>query len=320
MINKLFVGVVIFVVLFGCNEEFNPVAEFKEKYSLNCILRPDDSVQVVVITKNYKKEEIDEKQSIKSFSVNNAFIRIWYKDKVAIFKQNTGEVLQSNVPEGAYYHKGMEIIQGEKYEVEAVLPNGKKLKSTLSIPINVSSNYKSTSDKIPATNNSPDSINFSWKINHSSLLSLPKFKLYYVKKDNNGTKTANYIEVPFQYINVNGIDVPYYPQPSYSQLARIHIKNVENKFNDIEPVYNLRNKIKVVGIVCQIRVFDSNLSRYYASTNQFKETASLIIDEPDFSSIDGGFGIFGTFINKNFSVLFDNNYIKNFGFNDEEFF
>jgi hypothetical protein len=65
----------------------------------------------------------------------------------------------------------------------------------------------------------------------------------------------------------------------------------------------------------RLSALDLSLSRYVSSTNQSFDDLTVTVNESDFTNIDGGLGIFGSFINKNYEqIKFQSSYIESFGY------
>jgi hypothetical protein len=73
-----------------------------------------------------------------------------------------------------------------------------------------------------------------------------------------------------------------YPHRMYLAL----IKNIENQYGG----FSLKN---AVFILTQV---ESNLYNYYNLANGFRDAYSIREDQPDFSNIKGGFGVFGAMV------------------------
>jgi len=64
----------------------------------------------------------------------------------------------------------------------------------------------------------------------------------------------------------------------------------------------------------ELRVFDKNLSAYYLSVNRLNGDYTVRLDAKEFSNINGGYGIFGSFTDQKIAILFDNDYLTRFNF------
>ena len=69
----------------------------------------------------------------------------------------------------------------------------------------------------------------------------------------------------------------------------------------------VNNPIKVYSL-------DGNLERYYSSTTQ-DNNFTVRLDENDFSNITGGFGVFGSYVIKDYNLRFTPEFITELGYN-----
>ena len=75
--------------------------------------------------------------------------------------------------------------------------------------------------------------------------------------------------------------------------------------------YSVEIKPKV-----EVLVMDEALSRYYSSTSQSLNDLTVRLDENDYTNIEGGYGIFGTYITKQYTAIsFIATYLESFGYN-----
>jgi hypothetical protein len=70
----------------------------------------------------------------------------------------------------------------------------------------------------------------------------------------------------------------------------------------------------ILTAIIDLLVFDRNLSGYYSSVASISDEFSIRLDEIDFSNIDGGFGVFGSYYKQSFVLFFDKLYVESFGY------
>jgi hypothetical protein len=63
-----------------------------------------------------------------------------------------------------------------------------------------------------------------------------------------------------------------------------------------------------------VYIFDQNLSNYYASSSQGIGDILVMLDQSDFTNIENGYGIFGSYSLQGFSLVFDKEFIESFGY------
>jgi hypothetical protein len=75
-----------------------------------------------------------------------------------------------------------------------------------------------------------------------------------------------------------------------------------------------KTKINIIGACFEVKVYDTALGIYANSIQTFEDEFSIRISEPNISNINGGFGIFGTYISEKFDIEITSNYISSFGY------
>jgi len=313
-IIKIPVFVIICIFLITCDDYVNPYSDFKEKYVLSCILNPEDSIQTLVLMKNIKPGVIITDTTINTLIVDNALINLWYQDKVVTFKQSKGKDRISEVQEGYYYSKDIEIIRGQSYYLEAVVNENKKLRASMIMPSLLEINYKGMSPQIPAKANEPggnNNISISWFFNNIFNSSTVKCLLVY---KNNETGVIFNKVIPHNYsIKGNNI-LPLFYRPQQTGDLLISLETFDIFINELKKEIKIVSNYSVLGVVLDFYVYDNNLMNYYNSVNAFKDKLSMVIDESDYSSITGGYGVFGGVLTARRSILITNDFITNYGF------
>lgn len=313
-IIKILVFIIICILLVTCDDYVNPYSEFKEKYVLSCVLNPEDSIQTLVLMKNIKPGVVITDSTINSLIVDNAIINVWYKDKVVTFKQSKGQDKIPEVHEGYYYSKDIEIIRGESYYLEAVINENKKLRSSMIMPNTLELNYKGMSPQIPAKANEPGGVNniaISWSFNY--IINSSVVKCFIVYKNNETGQIFNKI-VPHGYSTQGNINKPLYNKPQQTGDILISLETFDIFLNELKEEVKIASNYSILGFILDFYVYDNNLMNYYNSANAFKDKLSIVIDEADYSSITGGYGIFGGVISARRSIQMTNEFISKYGF------
>ena len=311
---KIFTLMLISILTVTCDDYVNPYSEFKEKYVLSCVLNPQDSIHTLVLMKNIKPGVTVTDSSISSLIVDDAIINIWYKDKIVTFKQSKGKDKIPEVKEGYYYTKELEVIRGQSYYLEAIVNENKKLKSSMIMPTLLEINYKGMSPQIPAKANEPGgnkNIAISWNFNSILNTSTVKFFLSFKNVE---TGEVFYKNVPHNYSLKNGKYIPLYYKPQQFGQLLVSLETFDIFLNELKNELKIVSNYTVLGLILDFYVYDNNLMNYYNSVNAFKDNLSMVIDESDYSSISGGYGIFGGVLIDRKSMRITNEFLSNYGF------
>ncbi len=316
MKNFLFVVIIIsiFLSLISCEEDINPFDQYREKYVLNCILRGDSTYQFAAISKSYLENGNSFDVDPSNRFLTGADIRIWHKDDVFKFKDSTIEVSNGsgqNFLLNFYYTENFIPEPGNNVEIEALLTNGRRLKSKTTIP-KVPTFEKSVSDTLipPAEK---DYLFIRWSRDDIDLIYASEINIYYFKKTN-GVNVRHIKKVPLKYLQIDERYIPIFPQPSTSRSVTIEMDAMNRVMHEISEGDPVKDNYTILTMIIDVHVYDANLSNYYITTNQSLGEFTVQLDEIDFSNVEGGFGIFGSFFTKKFVTWFDREYIHLFGY------
>jgi hypothetical protein len=108
---------------------------------------------------------------------------------------------------------------------------------------------------------------------------------------------------------------PEYAKPDRETAISFDTLSVHKTLDILANKYNSRAKIKVLNITIDVMVIDEYLSAYYSSIELGINDFTVRIDDPDYSNIKGGLGVFGSYVKTQFKLRFKNGYLKNLGFN-----
>ena len=102
-------------------------------------------------------------------------------------------------------------------------------------------------------------------------------------------------EVPVQYNTEDGKYVPVYPKISLNNSIEYSMDAINQSFTDLKEADSLTN-YDILNAKFVLWVYDKNLATYISSTEGFQEDFSLRIEAADFTNVQGGYGIFGSFL------------------------
>jgi hypothetical protein len=79
---------------------------------------------------------------------------------------------------------------------------------------------------------------------------------------------------------------------------------------------NKQNYSILQKIIFSVTAFDLPTSRYVSSTGGTIDDLTVSVDVADYTNIEGGFGLFGSYSKRDYTRLrFMENYIESFGYN-----
>jgi len=304
------ISILVLVILaISCEENFSPKTNFQEKYILYSIINTDSSIQTAVLQKSYDVEGFDPYLNNTDPSVQGADIRLIQGENV-FFMHDTSiarsDTSRYKTPLHFYYISDFSAQTNYPLEIMATLPNGKKLYGTTDLPVKVE--FDTSSDRsLPPEDK--DLFSFAWNGGNSQTWFLPKFTFYYIK---NGVRYGK--DVPSEYRLENGNWIPIYPGITNNSIINFRISALDSAFNQISQGDQNKSNYEIFGGIFTLLVFNENLSNYYSTTNGFLDDFTVRIDEADYSNIDGGLGIFGSYLKQRTGAIFTEEYIRSFGY------
>lgn len=317
--SKRIISLLVLFAIFAisCSDtDFSPYDEFREKYVMNCILNPDSSFQIVTLNRSYMVTNYEPYSSTEDNFVKGALVRLWNgNDEVVILRdtilnRSTGDLYQK--PYKVYYTKNFKPKTGTNIQIEALLPNGKRLTSSTFIkkqPLKV--------DPIDSMKFYPkEGLSYAgavWETEQKNAVFAPKATILYMRQGMYGDKIQK-VSVPAYIQNENGNAKKYYPQPTSMTMWQIDTSVVNQTLRSISDGDPDKSKYFVYSMIIEISILDNNLSLYYNSTSRGKDLYSVIIDETDYSCINGGFGVFGTYSKESIVLPFNSLFLYKLGY------
>jgi len=307
---------ILILISFSCDDNFNPFGDYKEKYILTCLLDGNSDFQVATLSKSYFTGTFNPYDNTMDPSLESAEIRIWLSDSVYLLRDSTIERQDSSRYKTSfkfYYTEQVRPTSGKTLEIDALLPTGKRLRSLTVTPNEISFSNQNPNVIPPVDQNY---LTFIWQAQSTYTFCDIRILVTYYKNEN-GINIKYEKEIPIAYKSHGGADEPVYP-PAARQTVVSYPMDVITKFlesisagDDNKSNYYIEIKPKV-----EVLVMDEALSRYYSSTSQSLNDLSVRLDENDYTNIEGGFGIFGTFMTKRYSAIsFIASYLQSFGYN-----
>jgi hypothetical protein len=324
MKNALLGSLITLCLFLGsCNSDFNINAPHQDVYVLNCILRSDTSIQYALISKNYFTENgtVPPPNSIEQ-NLKGADIRIYYNNSVFVMRDTTIQLVDSgNVTQiDCYYVNNLILSPGKVVSVEASVPAGDTLKSTVQVPQIAYSNFSQNFPQLKTSPSAPDYStmpNYSWSwIGSTTILCLPQLEVYY-KHYEQGTYVDKEILIPLAfYFNFdrNGNPLPVNVGLSFRTTCVTPLETVNKAMQDISGNDPHKEKYTITKAQFSVVSLDPESSKYYSAYNTYAESFTIKLRPTDFSDIQGGKGIFGVCYKFSKPLVVDSLYIQSFGY------
>lgn len=294
------VMLMVFTHLSGCNEAFNPRGPYEEKVVVFAILTSLSDTQYVRIYKTYNPPGFNPLDVTTDNAVTGAQVVIREGATVYPFRDTTifrADKSRYQTDINAYVAYGFAVQPGKTYTLTIQLPDGKTLGSELTVPPQATMR----NDNFLALQNP---FLFHDEIDLKSFLSpltrgfvVHAFVEYEVLTS--GVWQSKREEIPLairSQVDCKTFDPVYPPllrrkagQPELSLYLVSAYTTTLRKIWNSHPRLDVRLK----QVAFELSQLDKNLYDYYSLANGFRDEFSIRSDEPDYSSIAGGLGIFG---------------------------
>lgn len=318
----LLMAIILFILFEACNDDFNINAPYEDIYVLNCILRNNDSIQYAVISKNnFTENGAPPSSNSTAQNIKGATIKIFYENSVFVMRDTTIELEDSeNTLVNCYYVKDLNISYGKVIKIEASVPGGKKLESTIQVPFIYYSGFQPTFPQVYQSgyNERPYYIwGFSGNIEDiTNILSLPQLEIYYQKYES-GTYIDKKILVPLAsgfILDENNNFIPVGVELSFNKYCVTTPETVNKTMQEISGDDPHKKNYIINKVLFSVICLGPDLSRFYSAYHTYAADFTIKLRQTDFTNIEGGKGIFG--VNYKFSraLTIDSSYIKSFGY------
>lgn len=307
--RKIIFSLIVLALFSSCEESFNPNAGYKETYAVNALLRGDKGLQTITIVKSVKPEDFQAGNSNTNF-INNAIVNVNSEGNSYLFKDSI-LINEDNSLIHYYYSENLKIQEDKSYNLTVDLPNGETLTGETYTPrFFTFEEAGSTSIADPTLNLG---ISIFWRISAQDIFFHPQLYVNYSILEN-GIEKFNRIEVPKSYITKEGKMEGKYPEPSSIKNFSVDYNTFSITLQQLMDLVTDPKNIKIYSAELVLKVYDENLTKYYSSTNVIANAFSSRIYGSDYSNINGGLGVFATYMVHNYSLLISTDYIKSFGY------
>lgn len=306
----LYIGLISVLLFVGCEDDLNPFADTDETFILNCVLKNDRPFQSAYFSKSYFVDNFDPSSNKEDHSIKDAYIRIFFNDSVKIFDDTVLTASNNASSITSYFHNNFFTYPDTDYELEAILNDGRKITAATKTPKEV--RFLPSSDTLIPPKNS-NTVGVSWTSPNEQHYTAARFKFIYFKNEN-GQQVRYEKEVPRAYAFEDGKYKAYYPEPSYDSYIEVEMNAFDKALEEISEGDPNKENYTILAFILEILIYDRNLTAYYASKTELGESFSITTNESDYSNINGGRGIFGSFIKQRKAIKFSLDYIHSFGY------
>lgn len=305
----------VVVLTFSCEENLNPYGSLEEKYVLNCVIRGDSTFQVATLTKSYMATNGDPYSYTDDPAIKGATIRLWNGNDKVVFLRDTSisepETSNYDRPYSAYYTNSFQPKSNSKVEIEAILPNGKILRSQAYVPAQVMVFPSSSTQQIPPEEG--NDLFIKWSSDQKNPVFIVRLAIYYFKHED-GQKKRNVFTIPLNYVSYNNDFIPIYPKPQSETIYAVSMETVNKAMQQISEGDENKGRYEILSCIAEVLSLNEELSFYYNGTARSSDSYSIKLDETDYSNIENGSGLFGIYLRSYMLLRFKHEYIYSFGY------
>ena len=311
----LVAALVLTIVSASCDESFNPNAAFKPRMVVYSVLTTESDTQFVRIYTSYYPPENDPTNNSDEISVTDAVVKVsgtnplydarTYNFRSFDLKRPDQERYTDSI--GAYYSFPFRPARGGTYRLTAVSPTYGNVTADLTLPTQGTIQFVN-----PFVLEDPwkDSVDIQLSIKLSGLVDAFLVRLF-IEYDLYSPQTKAWTsyrsEVPFKAVVISKVLGAYdyiFPQLTLRQTS----KNVGHTARStdgysfqagayqtvIERIVSHADQSRFRRAVCYLVQADEQLYRYYEEANRFNDRNSIRLDQPNYTNIQGGFGLFAS--------------------------
>lgn len=295
------------LINFSCEENFDPKTNLENKYVLNCLVRADSTTQFATLSKTYDVEGFNPLSNNIDPSIRGAQVYLITNGKTypmrdtAIARVDTSRY---KTLLNVYYSKGIKISNNQDIQILAIPKEGVTLSAKSRIP-----NGLIFSSSVNYMREVQTDISLSWITSDNDVIYAPRFKIMYMRRSENPARLHS-IEIPL-YVDSRG--VYHYPEISRSTALFYSGKMVDMMMTKLSEGQN-KDDFRLIRLELEVQIYDQFIGNYLSSTTGFFDQLSIRLDEPNYTNINGGYGIFGSVVKDYNTIGFAESYLLAFGY------
>ncbi len=294
-------------ILLSCNQPFDPRGELDLKPVVFCILSTDRNLQFVRVERSYMPAGYDALSDTSDHSIRDAIVTIRDGGLTMRLRDTTlprSDTSRFKFPLQAYVAGAFKPLYGFTYDLRVERQEREVATASVSIPAKPALAVEISSFAVldfPADHDSSADILFPITLGNGSAGYIGRFFVDY-EILRGGEWVEGRVEVPsgFAFSGLRSYSFLSYPilthKPSASRTAGVY-KNQFYKYALASVAYKDFGTRRIVfnRVVFQLLQVEQNLYNYYVVMHANRDPHSIRLDEPMYSSINGGVGVVGAY-------------------------
>ena len=321
----LMVSVVLLAA--GCEDSFNPKVPVRDEYVLQCFIeatagRPSSRV-IALLARVYDVNGFDPSVNTTDPSVAGAALTLRLNGPGYLMK-DTLRFNRDSVRYGSkqlYYRVNMPLpAPTDPISISARLADGTILSAqTVAPPVRVVTASFDFPHGITTKMNfppgTPPSLTLSWEGDAAiePHLFFPQLLISYSKVEDS-VEVLGTMAVPLRYVAGPNGPTAFFPSYTMENSLTIDFAAIDSAMASISAGDPQKSRYGVHTALFNLLEYDTPLSKYYSSVHGSLDQFSIRVDQPVYSNVGGGIGIFGTYFINRTQFDFDYAYVRSFGY------
>lgn len=294
------------VALISCNENFSANGEYSPKLIVYSVLDGSVDTQYVRVYSSFSPEQYNPNSVSPKINVTGALVKVYDDSSVYIFHDTTISFVQDNGSiEQLHLYVSYFRPKEKKNYMLSVQSTGFPTATSTAIGLEASQIILfSTIELFEPASGKNITVDIYLGKNVSAYLTV--FTIEYELLKDSVWQTFSR-EVPISIVKdaAGNITKRFYPVPEHYAITRSIDRNVKINYptefylstiNDIKTEYQVeydKKALRFKDVIFQLTQFDNDIFTYYSITNNFPGATTIRLDEPDYTNIKNGFGIYG---------------------------
>jgi hypothetical protein len=308
----------------ACSEPFDPRGPLEKQLVVYSVLSTDRDIQVVRVNTAYMPVGFDPNTYTSDDAVKDARVTLSGAGYVYVLQQTNfprPDTQRYTTPIWAYALNGFTPQHGKRYDLLVHSPSFGDAAASVVIPGKPLLQFSVASLALlndPLNHDSSTTIQYTVQLSSLAKGYYARLYIYYdVLKGSRWVEERTEVPISaYEYPKTYSLRLPIYPQLSSTpkssnvtpQFATGYLQNIIRKltvdqYKDTHLIYKW-----IVLVVFQA---DESLFKYYRSIQGYRDPLSIRLDEPFYSTVQGGVGMVGSYALDSLTYLLPENFNGN---------
>lgn len=287
----------------GCTQSFNPKGPFDDRLVVHSILSTREPKLLVRIHKTYDVEGFNPLAQEEDLIIQGATVQLKsgnnsYLLRDTVLTRTDKTRYSRNIP--SYVHAPFSLERGQTYELN-ISGAGKDASSSVTVP--GPGSVRLLNDYVLDEEPGGQQLDVSIRLGGQTYAWMLRLLLVYTVQTDSGIVQRT-IEIPSNRLEFDAALnrlVTVYPELQRTGLREAPRNMPALGMQYLQGARSLAysshppGTVKIESVAFILTQVEKNLYRYYNVVNEFRDKRSIRLDEPDYSNISGGVGLFGAF-------------------------